>query len=283
MSPTRPIVAVSLIVSSTPFALSAAELHTTQEKAAESLVRTLQGDEVEIEYIAHACFRLRSPGGKRILIDPYASRVWLGYDFPTGLEADAVLITHPHYDHDAGRRIHRDTSWMSKLSVHDGPESFDLGDFHITGIAGKHADPWGKEFGQTNTIWTIEVAGLRIAHLGDNGPLSASNVAELGRIDVLLAPIDAQEHILHFDELASIRTALHPRVLVPMHYRLPDLELNDEDPKGLGPIDPWLEREARVRRLDGHLVVFSHKNLSAVDEVAVFRHSPQVVRPAASK
>jgi hypothetical protein len=30
---------------------------------------------VTIEYIAHACFRVTSPSGKQLLIDPYASRV----------------------------------------------------------------------------------------------------------------------------------------------------------------------------------------------------------------
>src|SRR6266404_2566535 len=57
---------------------------------------------VTIEYIAHACFRLTSPAGKQVLIDPYASRVWLGYDFPPNIHTDAVLIFHPHYDHDGG-------------------------------------------------------------------------------------------------------------------------------------------------------------------------------------
>src|SRR5262245_47413038 len=59
---------------------------------------------VRIEFIAHACFRVTSPAGKQVLIDPYASRIWLGYDFPSNLTADAVLISHPHYDHDFGER-----------------------------------------------------------------------------------------------------------------------------------------------------------------------------------
>jgi hypothetical protein len=44
-----------------------------------------------LEYIAHACFRVTSPSGKQVLIDPYASCVWIGYDFPPGVRADAVL------------------------------------------------------------------------------------------------------------------------------------------------------------------------------------------------
>ena len=202
------------------------------DKVSADSAQKLRAGEVEIEYVAHACFRIRSPGGKRILVDPYASQVWLGYDFPTGLEADAVLITHPHYDHDAGRWMKLDTSWMDGLEVHDQPGRFEIGDVRVTGIAGKHADPWGKEFGQTNTVWLLDVVDVRIVHLGDNGPLTAENVASLGRVDVLMAPMDSKEHILHRDELAAIRASLHPPVLVPMHYRLPDLERDADSPEG---------------------------------------------------
>ena len=51
--------------------------------------------DVEVEYIAHASFLLRAPDGTELLLDPYASRVWLGYDWPDGIEPDAILITHP--------------------------------------------------------------------------------------------------------------------------------------------------------------------------------------------
>lgn len=254
-----------------------------EKNATDPIRRQLQPGEVEIEYIAHACFRIRSPGGKKLLIDPYASQVWLGYDFPPGIEADAALITHPHYDHDAGRSLELDISWMDGFAIHDRPGRYELGDVRITGIAGKHADPWGKEFGQTNTIWLVEVADLRIVHLGDNGALSAENLADLGRVDVLLAPIDSKEHILHRDGLAAIRAALNPPVIVPMHYRIPDLERDEESPKDLGTIDPFLESEAHVRRLDSHLAVFASGTLPRIAEVVVFRHSPAVVRPSGAR
>src|SRR5437867_2626365 len=131
-------------------------------------------DSVTLEYIAHACFRVTSPSGKQLLIDPYASRVWLGYDFPPNLRADAVLISHPHYDHDGGEAMHRPVPWPPKTLVLRQPGTNQIGDIRVIGYAGKHADPWGKEFGQSNTIWLIEVAGLRIVHLGDNGPLRRS-------------------------------------------------------------------------------------------------------------
>src|SRR5262245_23905919 len=72
---------------------------------------------VILEYIAHACFRVTSPLGKQLLIDPYASRIWLGYDFPPNLRADAVLISHPHYDHDGGESKRRPVPWSSNSPV----------------------------------------------------------------------------------------------------------------------------------------------------------------------
>src|SRR6266850_2562860 len=128
-----------------------------------------QNRAVTIEFIAHACFRLTSPSGKQVLIDPYAGRVWLGYDFPTNIHADAVLISHPHYDHDGGEAMRRPVPWPSKTLVLRQPCTNQIGDLMVVGYAGKHADPWGKEFGQSNTIWLLQVGDLRIVHLGDNG------------------------------------------------------------------------------------------------------------------
>jgi len=178
---------------------------------------TLSPGEVAIESIAHSCFRIHAAAGSRILIDPYASRVWLGYDFPDELATDAILITHPHFDHDGGEFIGRTVPWTPAVPVLRDPGRYTVGDFVISGIRGKHADPWGAEFGQKNTMWLLEIAGLRIAHLGDNGPLTDQSLHELSPVDILLIPIDAQQHILKDHEIQAIRRALRPRVLIPMH------------------------------------------------------------------
>ncbi len=240
----------------------------------------LKPGEVAIESIAHACFRIHSAGGSRILIDPYASRVWLGYDFPEELATDAILITHPHFDHDGGEFIGRKVPWTPEVRVLRDPGTYVVGEFHIEGIRGKHADPWGEEFGQKNTIWRVEVNGLRIAHLGDNGPLTDSNVRELGRVDVLMMPIDAREHILKHDEVQAIRRTARPRVLIPMHYRHPDLEGSEDSPRGLGPIDPWLAGEENITRLESNYALFTTGALKSGERIVVFQHSPKAVRRA---
>jgi L-ascorbate metabolism protein UlaG (beta-lactamase superfamily)/tetratricopeptide (TPR) repeat protein len=237
----------------------------------------LQAGQVAIEYIAHSCFRIHTARGTRLLIDPFGSRMWLGYDFPRKLAADAVLITHPHYDHDADVLIgHQPPPWTPDIRVIRDPGAYKVSDVTITGIRGKHADPWGKEFGQTNTIWLLELDGLRIAHLGDNGPLSEANLQELGHVDILMMPIDARHHILKDAEIQAIRKALRPRILIPMHYRLPDLEPSGDTPQGLGEISPWLAGQENVVQLESNIATFTAGSLLPSQVVVVFPHSPKV-------
>lgn len=235
--------------------------------------------EVEIEYIAHASFLLRDGAGTEILIDPYASRVWLGYDWPAGIEPDAILITHPHYDHDAGRFREMTFPWTGPVSVVDSPGTHEFGAFTVTGVPGKHADPYGMEFGQLNTLMVIEAHGLRIAHLGDNGPLTDEMAAGLGRVDVLMIPADGIDHILSQEATAAIIDALEPRIVIPMHYRLPDLESDSESPSDLGEIGPWLEGRSGVRQVGSHVTRLSVSTLPEGREYLVFDHAPYVRIP----
>lgn len=232
---------------------------------------------VTIEYIAHACFRITSPSGKRMLIDPYASRIWLGYDFPANIHADVVLISHPHYDHDGGEAKRRKVPWTEGTLVLRTPVTNRIGDVRVIGLRGKHADPWGKEFGQSNTIWVVEVGGLRMVHLGDNGPLSKDVVRQVGRVDVLMMPIDSQYHILKAEEIGTIRSELSPRVLIPMHYRHDDLE-EPGKPEDLGGIDEWAKGERNVRRLETNMLRFSTDTLPKDAQVVIFGHSALVKR-----
>ncbi len=241
---------------------------------------SLQPKQMAIEYIAHACYRIYTQKGTVLLIDPYASRVWLGYDLPAGLadDADAVLITHPHFDHDAGEFLGRKVPWPTDKRVVRDPGPHTVGDVRIHGIPGKHAGPYGKEFGQKNTMFVLEIDGLRIAHLGDNEPLSDEKVQELGRVDVLMITIDAQEHLLKYDEVEAIRRALRPRILIPMHYRHDDLETDKDSPRDLGPIDPWLKGKKNVDRRSTNVLIVSEKTLPDEERIVVLPHSP-LVRP----
>jgi L-ascorbate metabolism protein UlaG (beta-lactamase superfamily) len=219
--------------------------------------------QVRIEYVAHASFVVESPGGVRALVDPYNGTRWLGYSFPAGLGADVVLVSH--YDHDASYYA------PAQAPVLRTPGVYAFSDLRVSGIEGRHAEPWGQEFGGTNTLWLIETGGLRIAHLGDTGPLSEASLRALGTVDVLMLPVDDQDHILKRAEIVAIRNALRPAVTVPMHYRLAELT---RLPDSLGTIDRWLAEQRNVVRLGSHATVVRERPAEA--QVLVLSPSPAV-------
>ncbi len=226
-----------------------------------------QPDAPVLEYIAHASFVLTSPGGTRVAIDPFNGDRWLGYSFPSGLQADVVLVSHPHYDHDASYYF------RSGTPVFRRPGRYRVGDVTIEGHHGRHADPFGQDFEQVNTIWVIESGGVRVAHLGDNGPPPAQLVASLGRVDVLLVPTDSQEHILTDASVTTIQAALRPRITIPMHYRLQGFR---DLPTSLGPLGTtWL---SSAERRSTHRLVLEAATLALPGRAIVLAPSP-AVRP----
>ena len=98
---------------------------------------------------------------------------------------------------------------VDEIPFYQDPGIHTIGTFKMEGIKGKHCDPYGKEFGQKNTIWIFEVAGLRIAHWGDNAPINDTILQALENIDILLVPIDDTFHILKEEELKEPKVIAH--------------------------------------------------------------------------
>jgi len=184
---------------------------------------------VRIEYVAHASFLIESPGGTRIVIDPFNGNIWLGYGFPRGIEADAVLVSHPHYDHDATYYFPHDTTVLRR------PGEYRIGDVTMRGVATEHVgERRFHERGETpyNTVWVLETGGLRLAHTGDSRPLNELDLEAIGPVDVVFL------HASSFGAagagmLALLREQLAPKVLIPMHYRHSDIT---ELPAGMRPV-----------------------------------------------
>ncbi len=233
---------------------------------------------VSVEYIAHASFRITSPEGRKIIVDPYASNVWIGYDYPENLEADALVITHPHYDHDGGRYRGVAPDWQKSLPVFQQIGEYRIEDIKLTGVPGKHSDPYGKEFGQKNIIWIIEVGGIKIAHLGDNGPLTDQVKRAIGQVDILMLPADGDQHILKNEEVMEFIDAFKPSVQIPMHYCLVELEESGACPGGLLPVINPPVFGAKVIDV-GNSVSFTKEDLPESSEYWIFKPSEHIMRP----
>ena len=163
-----------------------------------------------ITYHGHSEFYLECANGFCLLTDPYDDHV--GY--PMGAyRADAVTVTHGHGDH----------SYIQKAS--GAPAIIDsAGEWHpapevkITAIPSVHDDAGGEKRGK-NLIMKIEMEGLTLAHMGDQGaPLTSEQIAALGKIDVLMIPVGGYFTIDAAQAYDMVR-ALKPRITIPMHYK----------------------------------------------------------------
>lgn len=191
--------------------------------------------EVVLEYVAHAAVIVAS-GETRVLVDPYNGSRWMGFAFPRSLDVDAVLLTHPHYDHDAAYYAGADTP------VFREPGRYRIGGIEFIGVEAEHAG--GSRYRQRgitpyNVIWTIEAGGLRFTHVGDNRVLTETERLAVGSTDVLFVP-----PFHDIDAALEEAGAMGASVVVPIHYRLPSMAAEGY---GLPTVDDWLDGREAVR------------------------------------
>ncbi len=125
------------------------------------------------------------------------------------------------------------------------------------------------------------MGGVSLVHWGDNEPLSAPVAKALEGVDVLMLPVDGVEHLLSFAAVEEIIERLEPKILIPMHYRHPDLEPSEETPKNLGGIDGWAATRKEVVRVEDHRLdleadMLAHEGTA----IYVMLHSPLVEAPS---
>ena len=106
--------------------------------------------------------------------------------------------------------------------------------FQITKEACPHDDAGGTKRGM-NLIHVFDNGELRIAHFGDIGcPLNEEQKKALGHLDVVLVPVGGH-FTMEPDGIEAMVEELQPRVVVPMHYRLGSLGLEN-----IGTLDQFL-------------------------------------------
>ena len=168
---------------------------------------------MDITFLGHSCFRLR---GKKaaVVTDPYDPDM-VGLKLAR-LSADILTISHDHGDHNNADLV----SGVKK--VISGPGEYEIQGVSIIGISTYHDDKKGKLRGK-NTVYVIEIDGLRIAHLGDLGHKLDDKILErIGAIDILMIPVGG-EYTVGPQEAAEVTRGIEPVITIPMHYQMPGL------------------------------------------------------------
>jgi L-ascorbate metabolism protein UlaG (beta-lactamase superfamily) len=198
---------------------------------------------MKIKWLGHASVLISSADGLRIIADPYRT----GYHAPPGGTltykeidevADIILVSHEHPDH-SNIDVVRGKPEVVRCSTMKQNGSVTVKGIEFKCLPCYHDNVEGKLLGENNMA-LFEVDGMRICHTGDIGhSLSDKQVAQLGRIDVLLlsvgllAPVGEprfastasgksqlpwQEYIIDADVANQIYYQLHPQLTIPIHY-----------------------------------------------------------------
>ena len=168
---------------------------------------------MDITFLGHSCFRLRGEKAT-VVTDPYDSDM-VGLKLAR-LSADILTISHDHTDHNNADLV----SGVKK--VVSGPGEYEIQGVSIIGIATFHDDKKGKLRGK-NTVYVIEIDGLRVAHLGDLGhKLDEPTLERIGTIDILMIPVGG-EYTIGPQQAVEIARVIEPVVVIPMHYQMTGL------------------------------------------------------------
>ncbi len=174
-------------------------------------------EEVAITYVGHSTYYIDTPAGVRIGTDFNGA-------YRTGRLPDVVTMNRAHSTHYTLFPDPKITHVLHGWGENGQPALVGtrVEDVYIrnvtTDIRRYYGDGSGGEMIKDgNSIFIFEVAGLCIGHLGHlHHKLDESHFAAIGRIDILMVPIDGT-YTMSLDGVSDITRRLRASVILPMH------------------------------------------------------------------
>jgi L-ascorbate metabolism protein UlaG (beta-lactamase superfamily) len=183
-----------------------------------------------IQWLGQACFKITS-GDLVIVIDPYSKETGLT---PPRFRADIVLVTHAHFDHSNHESLTGRSPADERASPRSteepflisGPGEYETKGVYIGGIETYHDNQNGTERGM-NTMYKLEVEGLRILHMGDFGEekLRDETLEKIGDVNILMIPVGGK-YTIDGSAAAKIIKQIEPQYAIPMHYKIGGLKIS---------------------------------------------------------
>jgi L-ascorbate metabolism protein UlaG (beta-lactamase superfamily) len=177
------------------------------------LKAALRQDEVGLTFVGHATFLIETPQGVRIATDySDGTRPPVTPDVATMNKAHS---THFSYRPDPGiKHVLRGWNPAGGPAYHD----LILQDVRIRNVSTNIRSYGGATEYDGNSIFVFETTQLCIAHLGHlHHILSPDHLKKLGRIDVVLVPVDGGYTLETFDMMEVLR-AINAPLMIPMHF-----------------------------------------------------------------
>jgi L-ascorbate metabolism protein UlaG (beta-lactamase superfamily) len=244
----------TLLAAACALALTACASNSISPRPADGPPKTAAG-KTELLWLGQASFKITSPGGKTIVIDPWLSR---GPKTPAGYKdikalgkVDLLLVTHAHVDQigdapDIAKMYNTvlygpadmitplvtlgvlpaNLTWRFNKSGYVTP----VPGIKVTAVKAEHSSlylwrnpttnkdeshPAGEAVG-----YIIEMEnGFRIWHMGDTGLFPDMEfIGQYYKPDVVLAPIGGNFTMDPVDAAFAMKQWIKPPMVIPIHY-----------------------------------------------------------------
>jgi L-ascorbate metabolism protein UlaG (beta-lactamase superfamily) len=168
--------------------------------------------EVDITYVGHSTFRIETAAGIVIATDYFGAS-------GTGKVPDAVTMNKAHETHFTDYpdpAIPHVLRGWNPAGTGPAEHLLTLEDVTIRNVT-TDIRGWGTPEKDANSIFVFEVADLCIGHLGHlHHELSEVHYALLGRLDIVMAPVDGS-FTLAIGSMIEVLKTLKARLVLPMH------------------------------------------------------------------
>jgi L-ascorbate metabolism protein UlaG (beta-lactamase superfamily) len=186
---------------------------------------------MRITWYGHAAFLIETEG-LRVILDPYKSPDSGGYE-PIDEPADLVVTSHVNdrYHSHLGQLV-PPFEVVPALEIPTGGRT-------VRGLAFRTVRVYEtpeRKLGDEVTIVHFRAEGMQVVFLGDLGhPLTLEEVAPLRGAEVVLVPAGGPPTI-DLPDLPPLLDVIDPRLILPMHYKTPKINLN------ILPVERFLEQ-----------------------------------------
>jgi L-ascorbate metabolism protein UlaG (beta-lactamase superfamily) len=168
---------------------------------------------VGITFLGHASFLIETPDHVSIVTD-------YNDQFRPNDPPDIATMNHAHSTHYSDHPDPRIKYVLHGWRDDGGPAHIDLTyrDVNVTNLPTNTRDYMtGGTLQYGNSVFIFASAGLCIAHLSHlHHELNAEDLAQLGHIDIVMAPIDGFLTLSH-EEMSHVLDQLHASIVIPMH------------------------------------------------------------------